>query len=316
MSEQSGTAGRIRVLTSLLEAVLAPVGADGIRPREVEVVCIRPGLSKNGNFYGRDVVRSMVPLFEGARAFADHPAPGERPERSVRDLVGYYKAPRVDEQGALRAILKVTRNADWLYVLIEEALADARPDLVGISIDADARVRAGEVDGRAVRIVESVTRLNSCDVVTRASAGGALSRLLQADNGSWWDSYEPANEEAAHAQDRGIASGAPIAAQQVPIVSDLGVVPPVQLGPTAAATIPGGRVIAGGTFVGDPTNGVSVSGEGGSMPESIDASRESSVGVGSNTSSRPNSLLPTPTHDSVLREVQEELARTRKLLEC
>jgi len=307
MSEQSGTPGRIRVLTSLLEAVLAPVGADGIRPHEVEVVCIRPGLSKNGNFYGRDVVRSMVPLFEGARAFADHPAPGERPERSVRDLVGYYKAPRIDEQGALRAILKVTRNADWLYMLIEEALADGRPDLVGISIDADARVRAGEVDGRAVRIVESVTRLNSCDVVTRASAGGALARLRQADNGSWWDSYEPANEEAARAQDAALAMGRPLSAQQIPIVSDLGVVPPVQLGPTAAAAIPGGRVIAGGTFVGDPMHGVSVSGEGGSMPESIDAgatSRESSV------------IGPPTTPDAVLREAQEELARTRKLLEC
>ena len=301
MSEQSGTRGRIRVLTSLLEAVLAP------EQHEVEVVCIRPGLSKNGNFYGRDVVRSMLPLFEGARAFADHPAPGERPERSVRDLVGYYKAPRIDEQGALRAILKVTRNADWLYMLIEEALADGRPDLVGISIDADARVRAGEVDGRAVRIVESVTRLNSCDVVTRASAGGALARLRQADNGSWWDSYEPANEEAARAQDAALAMGRPLRAQQVPIVSDLGVVPPVQLGPTAAAAIPGGRVIAGGTFVGDPTNGVSVSGEGGSMPESIDpraTSRESSV------------IEPPTTPDAVLREVQDELTRTRKLLEC
>jgi len=84
MSEQCGTSGRIHVLTSLLEAVLAPVGADGIRPREVEVVCIRPGLSRNGNFYGRDVVRSMVPLFEGARAFADHPAPGDRAVRPWR----------------------------------------------------------------------------------------------------------------------------------------------------------------------------------------------------------------------------------------
>jgi hypothetical protein len=192
-------------------------------------------------------------------------------------------------------------------MLIEEALTDGRPDLVGISIDADARVRAGEVDGRAVRIVESVTRLNSCDVVTRASAGGALARLRQADNGSWWDSYEPANEEAARAQDAALATGRPLSAQQIPIVSDLGVVPPVQLGPTAAAAIPGGRVIAGGTFVGDPTNGVCVNGEGGSMPESIDAgatSRESSV------------IGPPTTPDAALREVQEELARTRKLLEC
>src|SRR5947209_18327195 len=116
MPEQGTTEGRLQIVTDLREAALAP------ERREAEVVCIRPGLSKNGNYYSRAVVQAMAPLFEGARAFADHPGPGERPERSIRDIVGYYTDPQVDPDGALRATLRVSRNADWLWTLIEEAI--------------------------------------------------------------------------------------------------------------------------------------------------------------------------------------------------
>ncbi len=170
--------GRVRIVASLREAVM-----DRER-RAVEVVCIRAGLSKNGNYYAPAVVRAMAPLFEGARAFADHPAPGERPERSIRDIVGYYKDPRVDDEGTLRATLKVVRGAEWLWDLVREAVEEGQPDLIGLSIDADARVAPGRVEGRAARVVEAITRLNSCDVVTRASAGGRLERILQADAGA------------------------------------------------------------------------------------------------------------------------------------
>ncbi len=170
--------GRVRIVASLREAVM-----DRER-RAVEVVCIRAGLSKNGNYYAPAVVRAMAPLFEGARAFADHPAPGERPERSIRDIVGYYKSPRVDDEGTLRATLKVARGAEWLWDLVREAVEEGQPDLIGLSIDADARVAPGRVEGRAARVVEAITRLNSCDVVTRASAGGRLERILQADSES------------------------------------------------------------------------------------------------------------------------------------
>jgi len=172
-SEPTSVRGRLRIVAGLHEAVM-----DSER-RAVEVVCIRAGLSKNGNYYAPAVVRAMAPLFEGARAFADHPAPGERPERSIRDIVGYYRDPRVDDAGTLRATLKVARGADWLWDLVREAVEEGQPDLIGLSIDADARVTSGRVDGRDARVVEAITRLNSCDVVTRASAGGRVERLLQ-----------------------------------------------------------------------------------------------------------------------------------------
>ncbi len=269
---------RLTIVTSLAEAV---VHADR---REVEVVCIRPGLSKNGNYYSPAVVEGMAPLFEGARAFADHPGPGERPERSVRDIVGYYRGQRIGEAGGLRATLKVSRNAEWLWALVEEAIADGQPGLIGLSIDALATARPATMDGRRVREVEAVTRLNSCDVVTRASAGGELARLLQADNGSWWDEYRPSNEDAAALQRQAAATGLAIDGQQAPERTDAGQSAPVQTGPTRAANIPGGHVLAGDTYL---TEGQMDVTEG----------------------------VVAPVEES-FQHLKDELERTRRLLEC
>jgi len=358
VTRTDGSTGRLVVLVSLVEAALAP------EERAVEVVCIRSGLSKNGNYYAPEVVRGMMPLFEGARAFADHPAPGERPERSVRDLVGYYKAPRIGDDGALRATLKVSKNAAWLWTLIEEALAEGQPDLVGISIDADGRVAPGRVEGRACRVVEGITKLNSCDVVTRASAGGRIERLLQADKGSWWDSYEPANEQGVALQDAAAATGLGIDRLQRPVTgADLSRegafnagapgqagVGPIQMGPTVAADIPGGRVMAGGTYIVEGQNELSVAsgqlaegrqGEGSRgvlhTPNQPSERRQSDeqVGVGSGaggasvaggtmgmretanaagTAETAGTTGATGSADVVA--LREELRQTRRILEC
>ena len=62
--------------------------------REVEVTVLEGGLSRNGWLYSPELLSGSVPLFEGARAFADHPGPADRAERSIRDVVGYYHSPR------------------------------------------------------------------------------------------------------------------------------------------------------------------------------------------------------------------------------
>jgi hypothetical protein len=164
--------------------------------REVEVVALRSGVSKNGYGYGPEVVRSLAPLLEGARAFADHPGPHERPERSVRDLVGYYRDARVEERASggqatmtrVVATLHVLESAGWLWSLVQEALAQGVPDLVGVSIDAEALVE----EAGAVREVTRFVSLYSCDVVTRPSAGGAIlgigrasGRQSEASKGGW-----------------------------------------------------------------------------------------------------------------------------------
>jgi hypothetical protein len=236
--------GKLLILASLAEAIVA---ADR---REVEVTCIKPGLSRNGNYYSRDLLGSLVPLFEGTQAYADHEPsrPGGLP-RSVRDLVGYYHTPRVDPSGALRAVLKVLPSADWLWALIQESVTSGL-NLVGISIDADGRVAPGEVDGRRCRLVESIQKLNSCDIVSRASAGGRFERLLQADNQSWWDQYEPLNELAANFQGETYRLGYNVGEMQGLRTDPADYHEPIQMGPTIAAPIPGGKVIVGGFALG------------------------------------------------------------------
>ncbi len=161
----------------------ASVGAE---VREVEVVALSSGVSKNGYGYTPEIVASLVPLLEGAHAFADHPGPYDRPERSVRDLVGFYRDARVEERGARAggqggrveavATLHLLESAGWLWMMLREALEQGMPGLVGISIDVQALVEAGRADerGRMVRAVRRFVELNSCDVVTRPSAGGRL----------------------------------------------------------------------------------------------------------------------------------------------
>ncbi|HUZ75982.1 MAG TPA: Mu-like prophage major head subunit gpT family protein [Chloroflexota bacterium] len=153
--------------------------------REVEVTVLEAGLSKMGWYYTPELLAASLPQFDGARAFADHPAPNDRPERSIRDVVGYYHSPRFVAAGTrpahLRATLKVLESAPWLWSLLREAVATGHPDLVGLSVDFLGRVRNAEVDGRQVRLVESIQRLFSVDVVTRPSAGGRLERLLMSE---------------------------------------------------------------------------------------------------------------------------------------
>ncbi len=184
------TSERIILAGALREAAV-PAGRQGSaappgeEAREIEVIALRSGVSKNGNFYSPAVVASLVPLLEGARAFADHPGPQDRPERSVRDLVGFYRNARIEESvpaggqpGQTRAIatLHLLESASWLWSMLREALEQGLPGLVGPSIDVQALVEARHDDttGQVVKTIRRFTALNSCDVVTRPSAGGRL----------------------------------------------------------------------------------------------------------------------------------------------
>ena len=202
---------RLRLQMPLLEADIASPDR-----REVEVTCVRPGLSRNGNFYPASTLAAAVPLFEDARCFIDHSSASTR---SVRDLCGSFHGARLREaDGAVRATLRVSKAHEWLWQLICEAL-ESEATLVGLSIDALAQTRMGEVDGKHARIVEAITGVQSVDVVARPAAGGSFDALLEADRQSWWDQLEPANELAAEYAAASARTGLPAAAQQAPVAA-------------------------------------------------------------------------------------------------
>ncbi|HEU0169056.1 MAG TPA: Mu-like prophage major head subunit gpT family protein [Chloroflexota bacterium] len=152
--------------------------------REVEVTVLEAGVSRNGWSYSPQLLQAATPLFEGARAFADHPGPADRAERSIRDIVGWYHSPRFEpaadgQPARIKATLRVLESSQWLWTMIAEAVADGQP-FVGLSVDFVGAVKPGK-RGAAVREVQAIRQLLSVDVVTRPSAGGRFERILNSE---------------------------------------------------------------------------------------------------------------------------------------
>lgn len=151
--------------------------------RTVTQRIIVAGMSKNKRLYGEDVLKNAAPLFEGVKAFANHPTKAEskdRPERSVRDVTGWLSNVEYRE-GALYATRNFTRTQAGLdaWSLVEDITSGRAPaGLMGASINAVGRGKASD-DG--VMIVESIDAVLSVDDVTTPAAGGGFA--LQASAG-------------------------------------------------------------------------------------------------------------------------------------
>lgn len=146
------------------------------------VLLIKAGLSENRRQYPPDLLKRSAPLFEGVQAYADHPSADERrsrPERSIRDVVGWYDGVRWEEshQG-LTADFHILESADWLRKALKSAWDRGKADLMGFSINANGVVKR-QTDGSA--LIESFETIFSTDVVTTPGAGGRLLGVLESE---------------------------------------------------------------------------------------------------------------------------------------
>ncbi|MGH2494471.1 MAG: Mu-like prophage major head subunit gpT family protein [Ktedonobacteraceae bacterium] len=153
------------------------------RGHDVRVTVIKGGKSANGYYYNEQALQHIAHMIDGARAYADHGrSEADQQTRSVRDMIGFYKdAQHVppaagSEHGRVDATLHVLEAAAWLWSIIQEAVALDRPDLIGLSIDIFGNWQPSEE--RQAKQVTRVLSLNSCDIVTRPSAGGSFQRIL------------------------------------------------------------------------------------------------------------------------------------------
>lgn len=165
-----------------VEAVELVEGTLNPQTREVEAVLIRPGWSANGRYYSRDVLAKAAALYEGSRAFADHPTADQlrRGEgRSVTHLTGRFHSVRVGDGGELRAIRKVYDNpaGNAVWPAIVDAV-ETKSSIIGLSINAVGKASAGTHEGRSGVIVEEITAVNSVDDVIAPAAGGGFERLI------------------------------------------------------------------------------------------------------------------------------------------
>ena len=161
-----------------LTTVLQEVHSEG---SEWDVVLIEAGLSKNGTYYSEETLQKSVHLFEGVKACVyrfgeklDH-----LPEDIVRampqglagNVVGWF------EKGIM-ARFRILEGAKWLRDNLLDAWKRGKRDLLGFSIDARGQARAAIISGQQVRKVETITKVESTDVVTNPAAGGELMRLV------------------------------------------------------------------------------------------------------------------------------------------
>lgn len=116
-----------------------------------------------GKYYPSSTLQKASHLFENLQAFVDRPTPREkreRPERSIRDLAGFYENVEVKD-GKLKASLRLVEGTDWLEEIIEKC-----PQALGIKINADGRTRRQFTNGRTMEVVESINDVFSADLIT------------------------------------------------------------------------------------------------------------------------------------------------------
>lgn len=168
--EKAEDNGAVEIAASVL---MADDEAEGL---EWRVRVIESGKTRDGrHFYSPEAVRNAVSLFEGAQCFADHAPEGENP--SVNNLVGWFREPTVvslDEgRVAVDATLNVLESSPYAG-LLREVYQRQAADTIGFSIHGGGKVRLDQRNGVTTRIVESIDKISSVDLVTKPNAGGKL----------------------------------------------------------------------------------------------------------------------------------------------
>jgi hypothetical protein len=170
------------------------------------VVIITEGLGnlRDRNYYTADAIKSAAKILVGKQSYLNHPSESEeqdRPERSVRDLCGYFVDTRVgtvndpDTSETLTACFgtlkfDLSESGQRARALVETALAyqknfpEDKDVYCGISINAGGVSHPGVIDGEEVNMVTEIQEAFSADIVTKPARGGRFLALVESAYGS------------------------------------------------------------------------------------------------------------------------------------
>jgi hypothetical protein len=196
----------------------ASTAVDGQVGRRFRVTLLQEGMGNlhDAYYYTASAIESAVPLFEGAQFYIDHPSEEEeviRPERSVRDLGGYFEEVRAEPiqgQDNLGLTADLVFLADPSLNLFRTQMIESLnystkhpgEDLVGLSINAggdfdtvpiqqflemesipdSCKSKLLEATQEGVDVIRPVREMKSafsCDLVTTAGAGGKVNQILE-----------------------------------------------------------------------------------------------------------------------------------------
>ena len=165
-----------RIHGRLLEAK----GDDGAGGRIFRTQIISYGESKNGRRYPESVMRTAVPLYEGARVFDHHRSAAELQTSTIRGLVGHIRNVEATTSG-LEGDLHLLPSATHAAEVIDASLAaqeSGLPVLAGISHDVQGSFRPVTVGGQRKQEATVITGVNSVDLVAVPAAGGRAVRMI------------------------------------------------------------------------------------------------------------------------------------------
>lgn len=136
----------------------------------------------SSGYYPASVIKRDGPTVfrEGTQMFMDHPTFSEefeRPERSVRDLVGVIASkPEWNEES------KALEADAQFFSQYQDMLHEVAPH-IGVSINAYALSEYGEIDGQEGQVIKEFLGAQSVDLVTKAGAGGAILSTIESAMG-------------------------------------------------------------------------------------------------------------------------------------
>lgn len=204
--------GNIKFRSRFLESSASD---NGIGHTRFRVVLIQEGLGnmKDAFYYSRKALESAVPVFEGKKIYADHPAADEeqtRPERSVKDVLGHFESVELvetDGRAELHADVVILPDEPyrWARALMRHSVEYAKKypdkDFVGLSINATGDAEPMRLDSllesqisesvkvklnqakaegiEQIRFVSTINEAVSCDLVTEAGAGGKVLDMIE-----------------------------------------------------------------------------------------------------------------------------------------
>jgi len=143
--------------------------------KKAHVVIIKEGWSKNKRYYPANVLTEAVPLFEGAKCYLDHSDIKGIPNRSVRELTGFYENVNFVGKQIEADLQFIDTEAGKVGLDIAKETIKHNKSLAGLSIRGIGTLRKTE-EGHEV---ESLNKIISVDLVSDPAAGGEFLRLYE-----------------------------------------------------------------------------------------------------------------------------------------
>jgi hypothetical protein len=181
--------------------------SDGAKKYPVIIISQGMGNLVDRNYYTAEAVQSGVQVYEGKKAYFDHPTPEDmeqRPGRSVRETCGHYENCRAEKDESGLLVLKAffvpekgTGIADKLDHAIEYKKKYPQSDYIGISINGDGEgfeMDYDEIKGETIHAITKLTNAVSADIVTEAGAKGRIltesKKLTKTRRGKMFEAFK------------------------------------------------------------------------------------------------------------------------------